>query len=99
MEAVPMFTVLLGMLVLPVLGFRYAARHPMTTVTRRVAGAVAGGLLAGAFTLWAAYVSDSALAWSGAVFALGFPVVVALLVALGLEGARWVVARHSSEPK
>jgi hypothetical protein len=97
MEAIPMLALLLAMAVCPFLGYRLVRRRKNTSRAGRIAGALAGGLVAGSLMVLAGYVSAPAQPRAGYLHAMGFAVAIALLVALGLEGAERFGAWRSSE--
>lgn len=96
MEAIPALTVLLSMVLLPVLGYWSAGRRQFSSMRRRVTSALIGGAGAGAYLGIVAYLSDPTVPRYHYWVTVAFPGAMAVLVALVLEGARWVAARRSS---
>ena len=95
-ELLPILSVLLAVVSLPLLGFRYAARTSGATWMRRIGGAVVGGVLATGTCFFAAWLSDPAIEWGRYGVSLAYPMLLAIVLGLAAETKRWLAVRRES---
>jgi hypothetical protein len=94
LEILPILSLLLAVVSLPLLGFRYAARASGATWMRRVGGAVVGGMLATVIYLAGAWLSDPEIEWGRHALSLAYPLLLAIVLGLAAETIRWVAVRR-----
>jgi hypothetical protein len=96
MEVLPILSVLLAVILLPGAGYWCATRFPGATLEKRPGGAIAGGSVATVYYAIAAGLSDPDIQWNRHLLSFTFPLFLAGIIGLIIEGMRLAINRRAT---